>query len=226
MPWLKNYFDRGIVGISVHGYDWTFLQLDITQSALIEHADTECVDWMAASLEVDEIKNTYGYLKTKLIQARYKFLLYYGVDPLSFTVPTDYYDELGYNAVHDAGFKVFSAHQNVDQHPSVEFPVNYFGVRDINGMYRISTASDVCSWVNCGWGNVFDISKVADITDYCKYHETWDETLYSESSQYDIAAELCTALDSRRVAAITIHSDCLRIKKVNQIFPGWRNWTK
>jgi hypothetical protein len=84
--------------------------------------------------------------------------------------------------------------------------VDYLGHKDPNGMYRIPTAYDVCTWTdNCTWGDIYDISQQAGITDYCKYHNAFDEaTVYN-----DFAITLCSILDTLGVAAVSIHPDGL-----------------
>ncbi|MDD5495094.1 MAG: polysaccharide deacetylase family protein, partial [Dehalococcoidia bacterium] len=157
IPWLKKYIDDGDVGVSVHGWDWTYYQLDTTQSHM-----------------------TYDDIKFKMLKARDQYLQYFGVAPVAFTVPTDYYDETGYRAIDDAGFKIFATHSANETNPS-NIPVDFSGRKDPNGMYRIPTGSDVCEWdeVNQTWGDVIDISKPAGIQDYCRYHNAWTEVIYN-----------------------------------------------
>jgi hypothetical protein len=206
IPWLKQYFDKGAVGISVHGYDWTYYQLDTTGEfrSLRKMEDNPCINLATARLEAPSDNQTYLGIKSKLLKARAEYLKYFGCIPESFTVPTDFFDETGYRAVQNAGFKVFSTQINTEPHPSSAYPVNYFGNKDINGMYRLPTASDVCIWDNCTWQSVFDISKQASIQNYCKYHGAWDELL----KYNDLAVMLCTGLDELGVAAIGIHPSC------------------
>jgi hypothetical protein len=204
MPWLKQYFDQGAVGISVHGFDWTFLQFDITRTSLKEHENNPCINWLAAGSEAAKADLTYRKVRAKLLMARAQFLKYFGVTPVALTVPTDFFDEDGYRAIQGAGFKIFSVQITVEPYPSSIVTVDYFGHQNINGMYRIPTASDVCIWTdNCSWGDVFDVSQQAGITDYCKYHGAYDEmTVYN-----DLAVQLCSTLDKVGVAAIGVHPD-------------------
>jgi hypothetical protein len=81
--------------------------------------------------------------------------------------------------------------------------VDFNGVKNQNGMYRIPTATDVCNWDNCTWGDVFDISDIMAIADYCKYHAAWDIV----SSYNDFGAMLCGTLKNLGVAAVGIHPD-------------------
>lgn len=204
IPWLKQYVDDNVVGISVHGYDWTYYQLDIKQNYLKHLDENPCINVYAAKAEAEKAKVTYEELKYKLIQARCKFLKYFGVNPVSFTVPTDYYDELGYKAIQDAGYKVFSVHKSVEPCPSLK-PVDYNCQVDLeNGMYRIPTASDMCIWYNCQWTNVIDLDKPMKQKDYCIYVEA-----YGESMEYnDYGISICTTMNTLGVAAIGLHPDC------------------
>ncbi|MDD5312072.1 MAG: DUF2334 domain-containing protein [Dehalococcoidia bacterium] len=181
IPWLKDYFDEGAVGISIHGYDWTYYQLDTTKSGL-----------------------TYDFIKLKLVRARDQYLQYYGVSPVALTVPTDFYDETGYRAVDEAGFKIFATQIATDLHPS-NVPVDYFGHKDPKGMYRIPTSTDVCEWdpVIKNWGDLYDISKIASTKDFCKYYQALSVAVPSDIFGYS----LCSLLSELGVAAISIHPD-------------------
>ncbi len=210
MPWLKQYYDQDVVGISVHGFDWTFLQLDIKRTSLTQHENNPCINWLAAGSEAEKANLTYSKVRSKLTTARAQYLKYFGVAPIALTVPTDFFDEDGYRAVQEAGFKVFAAHIMAEPYPSSTVMVDYFGHKDPNGMYRIPTASDVCAWTdNCSWGDIFDISQQAGIVDYCKYHGAYDEaTVYN-----DMAVQLCTTLGRLGVAALGIHPEAFIDKK-------------
>jgi len=204
IPWLKKYVDENAVGISVHGYDWTFYQLDITKKYLEHIEDNPCINVNAAKAEAEKAKVSYEELKFKLIQARCKFLKYFGINPVSFTVPTDYYDELGYKAIQDAGYKVFSVYRSVELCPSIE-PVDYNCRTDLaKGMYRIPTGSDVCIWYNCKWTDVINLDKPMKQKDYCIYIDA-----YGESQEYnDFGITVCGIMSSLGVAAIGLHPDC------------------
>jgi hypothetical protein len=180
MPWLKEYVNKGVAGISVHGYDWDFYQLD-TATAKTDYAD----------------------IKFKLRKARDSYAQYFGVNPVSLTVPTDSWDRAGYLAVQDAGYKIFSTHISEEPHPSIDL-VDVDGRKDPSGMYRIPTASDVCEWDETAltWGKVIDVSKIAGITDYCKYYQAYEDLVDNE-----IGTETCSLLNYLGVAAITIHPD-------------------
>lgn len=208
IPWLKQYADQNAVGISVHGYDWTYYQLDTTRElrSLLMMQNNPCINWATARLNVPSENLSYWSIKSKLLKARALYLKYYGFAPVALTVPTDFFDEGGYKAVQDAGFKVFATQIQADPHPSTTYPVDYNGVRAPNGMYRIPTASDVCMWGdNCTWGNVFDLSKQASINDYCKYHNAWEDVV----DYNDFSAMLCPELEQLGVASIGIHPDCI-----------------
>jgi hypothetical protein len=180
IPWLKKYVDDGTVGISVHGYDWTFYQLDTTKSNL-----------------------TYEYIKDKLSRARGQYLQYFGVLPVACTVPTDYFDATGYKAINAAGYKVFATQIKIETYPSTR-PVDYFGRSDPNGMYRIPTAMDVCQWDddNKTWGDVFDASGLPDIKDLCKNESA---TTFKVIPYALFCNSLSYELDRLGVAAIGIH---------------------
>lgn len=204
MPWLKPYLEQGVIGISVHGYDWTYYQLDTShdlESLQVIQGDVCSLYGTAEETPPPEETLTYAYIKLKLRQARDSYLQYFGIEPIALTVPTDYFDETGYRAISDAGFKVFATHITEEPHPSV-IPVDFFGRMDPNGMYRIPTASDVCTWENCTWGDIYDISDIMSITGYCKYHAAWDNVAYN-----DFGSMVCGVLGTLDVAAVSIHPD-------------------
>jgi peptidoglycan/xylan/chitin deacetylase (PgdA/CDA1 family) len=188
MPWLQKYIDQGIIGISVHGYDWTYYQLDTTRSGL-----------------------TYDFIKYKLVKARDQYLQYFGFAPVALTVPTDYFDETGYRAAQEAGFKIFATQIILEPHPATHVTVDYYGQPDPNGMYRVPTASDVCNWDSATgtWGDIIDISKLETINDYCTYHDFWDEAaIYN-----DFGSMLCGTMAELGVAAVGIHPQALTDKE-------------
>ena len=204
IPWLKKYVDENAVGISVHGYDWTFYQLDISKKYLERIEDNTCINVNVAKAEAEKAKLSYDDLKFKLVQARCKFLKFFGIMPVSFTVPTDFYDELGYKAIQDAGYKVFSVHKSVEPCPSTE-PVDYNCRIDLTkGMYRIPTASDLCNWYECKWTDVINIDKPMAQKDYCIYIDAWGESI--EYNDYGIT--ICSTMSALGVVAIGLHPDC------------------
>jgi hypothetical protein len=180
IPWLKQYVDDGTVGISVHGYDWTFYQLDTGRSNL-----------------------TFEYIRDKLSRARDQYFQYFGVLPVAVTVPTDFYDSAGYKAINAAGYKVFATQIIIEPHPSTK-PVDYFGRSDPNGMYRIPTAMDVCQWddANKTWGDIFDVSSLTNITDFCKSEYV---RIDRGTPYYEFSKNICNELNGLGVAAIGIH---------------------
>jgi hypothetical protein len=205
IPWVIEYFNEGVVGISVHGFDWTYFQIDTTRTYLNDQENNLCIDWTKVKEETTEPAPIYRDIKYNLRKARDQYLKYFGVSPVAFTVPTDYYDETGYRAVQDAGFKVFSTQSFVEPRPSSAYRVDFFGKVVPDGMYRIPTASDVCIWEKCGWGNIFDISKQSSVKDYCKYEGDW----YDRGMPYnDFSDVLCGILGELGVAAIGLHPDC------------------
>jgi hypothetical protein len=179
IPWLKQYVNDGVVGISVHGYDWTYYQLDTTKSGL-----------------------AFEMIKYKLVKARDQYLQYYGVLPVAVTVPTDFYDESGYRAVQEAGFKIFATQSVIEPHPSNQ-PVDYSGHRFPGGMYRIPTASDISDWdpVSQQFGNVIDVSDLVASKDTCQYYMTAS----AKTASADFAYGLCKIIGNIGVAAISIH---------------------
>jgi hypothetical protein len=204
IPWLKKYVDENAVSISVHGYDWTFYQLDISKNYLLQIENTPCIDVNTARAEAEKAKVSYEELKFKLVQARCKYLKYFGINPVSFTVPTDFYDELGYKAIQDAGYKVFSVHRSLETCPSID-PVDYNCRTDLaKGMYRIPTASDVCVWYNCKWTDVINLDKPMKQKDYCIYIDA-----FGESQEYnDDGITICSTMTALGVAAVSLHPDC------------------
>ena len=221
IPWLRKYLNDGNVGISVHGYDWTYYQLDTSKSNL-----------------------TYQYIQHKLMKAGDDYLKYFGVSPVAVTVPTDYYDETGYRAIVEAGFQVFSTQILIEPHPSNE-PVDYYGKRDQEGIYRIPNASDVTQWNanTMQWGDVIDITELASMKDVCKNYK-----IYSQSASFSpFGYSLCFVLSNIDVAAISLHPSAFvdkngkpdheKIKKIDPIvkwvktfatittFEQWYNYT-
>jgi len=180
IPWLQKYVEDGNVGISVHGYDWTYYQLDTGKSNL-----------------------TFEDIKDKLTRARDQYLQYFGVLPVALTVPTDFYDLTGYKAINSAGYKVFATQRIIEPHPSTK-PVDYFGGSDPGGMYRIPTAMDVCQWDadNKMWGDIYDVSSLAGITDPCKIEYAGTN---KSPPHYEFCKNLCNELNGLGVAAIGIH---------------------
>ncbi len=222
MPWLQPYIDRGDVGISVHGFDWTYYQLDTTRSGL-----------------------TFDYIKGKLMKARDEYLHYFGVSPVALTVPTDFFDEDGYNAIDEAGFKIFATQIEIEPHAAANEPVDYQGHPDPDGMYRIPTASDVSIWnaASQTFGDPIDISKIAATPNYCKYYAAFSTiTTYN-----DVAYNICSTLSRLGVAAIGMHPSAFldkdgkpdqgKLQKLDAIvkwvktfatittFEGWYNYT-
>lgn len=177
LPWLKEYFERGNVGISVHGFDWTYYQLDTVKSGL-----------------------TYEQIKYKLQKARENYLNYFGAIPVSITAPTDFYDKNGYAAVEDAGFKVFSTQISVEPHPSI-VPVDYDGKKDPKGMFRLPTATDVCAWENEKFTGPYDVSKLIKVPDYCRYFRALSTTMTGDNFGFMI----CSEMEMLNLAVISLH---------------------
>lgn len=221
IPWLKQYVDDGIAGISVHGFDWDYYQLDTSRSGF-----------------------TYEQIKFRLLKAYDECLQYYGVSPVALTVPTDFYDETGYTAVNDAGFKIFATQIAIDPHPSTE-TVDFNGRWTSSGMYRIPTAIDVSEWdgIKEEWGETIDVSELLDSGQDCKYYLS----LSTRSASADFAYSVCQVLSKIGVSAISIHPrgfvdangkpDTTRLNKLEKVvqwakgfaaittFEQWYNYT-
>ncbi len=183
IAWLKNYVDEGVVGISVHGYDWTYYQLDTKKSNL-----------------------TYEFIKDKLTQAREDYQQYFGVLPVALTVPTDFYDTTGYKAINASGFKIFATQMAIEPHMSAQ-PVNFYGEWDLNGMYRLPTAMDVCDWdaAEQVWGDVADVSKMIPIHEYCK--NELSRTVHPTGAEV-FANNICNEFGELGLAVISMHPAC------------------
>jgi hypothetical protein len=134
IPFLKEYLDAGIIDISVHGITHVFGEFDTGKSHLSPEE-----------------------LKSGLAKARIQIYKYYGLDPVAFTPPNDFFDEGGYKAVQDSGFKIFSTQTAVESHPSVQ-PVDFYGVVNNAGMSRLCTVSDVAAWdaATQKWGEIME----------------------------------------------------------------------
>ena len=161
IPLMKAYFDTGIIDLSVHGNRHTNLEFDTTRSGM-----------------------SYEKLKSELEQARQQFKQFYGVAPISFTVAYDYFDETGYKAVQDAGFKIFSTQQALELYPSIK-PVDYFGKPSVNGMLRLSTVSDVARWDN-------------------ERHQWVD--IFQADLKNELFSAIKSGLEKNQVVAVSIHA--------------------
>ncbi len=207
IAWLKNYVDDGTAGVSVHGYDWTYYQLDTKKSNL-----------------------TYEFIKDKLTQAREDYQQYFGVSPVALTVPTDFYDATGYKAINASGFKIFSTQMTIEPHLSIQ-PVNYYGEWDRQGMYRLPTAMDVCDWdaVKQVWGDVHDVSSLPPIHEYCK--NEFSRTTHPTGDQVFVN-NICNEFGELGIAVVSLHPagfvdkdgkpDQGKLQQLNTII----NWTK
>jgi len=144
MPFLRRYLDAGIIDLSIHANQHIDKEFDTSQSG-----------------------TSYEELKADLIKARDQIQQYYNTTPVAFTVPYDYFNEEGYKAVQDAGFKIFSTQKAVEFNPSI-YPVDYSGNRDINGMSRLCTVSDVAQW-NADkkqWEDILPFSELSQAIDW------------------------------------------------------------
>jgi peptidoglycan/xylan/chitin deacetylase (PgdA/CDA1 family) len=135
MPYLKKYLEAGVIGLTVHGF---------------EHVDRE--------FDTAHSGKSYEHLRSSLVMAREQFKEYYGIAPAAFSVPYDFFSEESFKAIRDAGFKIFTTQKAVEKYPSV-IPVNYYGIKDKKGMYRLCTVVDVARWDNekKQWGEILPI---------------------------------------------------------------------
>ena len=182
IPMVRDYMNEGVVDISMHGFDWTYAQIDTSKSGL-----------------------TYHEMLSKMNNSKRQLKNYYNEEPMTFTVP---YDEDGYKAVEGAGFKVFATHSTVEPHPSVVL-VDFNGKPDINGLYRIPTATDVCTWdaVKKQWGDVYDVSAFRDLKYYPPATEYNIQQDYSSLPVYHDFNLIKRELDKLGVTAVSIHPD-------------------
>jgi peptidoglycan/xylan/chitin deacetylase (PgdA/CDA1 family) len=185
IPKVREYMNEGVADIGLHGFDWTYAQADTSKSGF-----------------------TYEQLLNNLKNSRRQIKNYYNEEPVTFTVPYDFYDEVGYNAIADAGFKIFSTHTTVEPHPSA-IPVDFNGKPEQNGLYRIPTASDVCNWdtIKQKWGNVYDVSQFRDLKYYSPTTEYNIQQDYSSLPVYHDFSLIKRELDKLGVAAVSIHPD-------------------
>ncbi len=53
---------------------------------------------------------------------------------------------------------------SIDNFPSADYPVDFDGRRDENGMYRLPSVGDVNDWdsAHCSWGDVLRITGPSD----------------------------------------------------------------
>lgn len=207
IPWLKQLFDQGYVGVSINGYDWTYYQFDTSREheSLLALRDKPCIDWSAVQRDIVVENVTYSSIKSKLLQARAQYLKYFGVMPMVLSLPTDFFDATSYAAIRDAGFKVLVTRILTEPHAATDYTVDFPGKRDPGGMYRIPTAANTCAWGgNCTWAGVIDIGKKAAIQDYCKYHDTY-QNMYGYN---DHTWSVCTGLERLGVVAVSIDTNC------------------
>lgn len=140
IPFLKNYINKGIVDISMHGYAHLYREFDTS------HRDIG-----------------YRALRLKLTTARKELAQYFGKAPLSLSVPYDVFDKDGYRAIRDAGFRIISSQWISEPNPSA-IPVTYEGAPSKHGLYRIPAVDDVIQWdaKKREWGDILPM-------DYLRY---------------------------------------------------------
>lgn len=123
IPLLKPFIQKGLVDLSIHGYEHV---TDEFNTSFSNRTEKELSDGLNASLISMED--------------------YFGEKIISFTVPYDAFDEMGFDAVRDAGLKIFSSQKMSEAYPSVE-PVDFFGEPDpIHGMMRLPAVISVNLW--------------------------------------------------------------------------------
>jgi peptidoglycan/xylan/chitin deacetylase (PgdA/CDA1 family) len=182
---IKKYVNEGVIDLHMHGFDWTYAQMDTKQSGL-----------------------TYQELIKGLKNGKQQMKNYYGFEPVTLSVPYDYYDETGYKAINDAGFKVFSAYVGEEPYPST-IPVDFNGKPDKNGMYRIPRCADVCVWDPeiQDWGKVQNIDEFRDLEYFAPSTMYNMERDYSYLPFYHDFNNMIGQLDMTGVAVISIHPD-------------------
>jgi len=168
IPFLLKYLDAGVIDISMHGYRNTFGEFDTDLSdSTFEELDEglqRCFVDAYGQSKFTPTRTYYEQLNADLLAARAQFKHYFGVTPVSFTVPYDYFNEEGYRAVQDVGFKVFSSQRLYEPHPNTKETVDYFGNYDESGMYRLPMATDTAAWneLECNWGDILTLVDTLD----------------------------------------------------------------
>ena len=185
VPFLWKYLDAGVIDISVHGYRNTFAEFntDISGASLdtLDPAIQRCFENVFGQFIYTPYKTYYEDLRDGLILARQRYAHYFGIWPMTFTVPNDYFNYDGYKAVQDAGFKIFSSQELTETYPSGIMTVDYNGKEDPNGMYRLPAFASIQSWdtLHCTFG---DLLTLADPDDYL-----YDSMIYGIKSNAGIA---------------------------------------
>jgi hypothetical protein len=182
---IKKYVDEGVIDLHMHGFDWNYAQMDTKQSGL-----------------------TYDELVKALKNGKQQMTNYYGFEPVTLSVPYDYYDETGYKAINDAGFKIFSTHVEYEPYPSA-IPVDFNGRPDENGMYRIPRCADVCTWDPQvqDWGKVQNIEEFRDMVYFSPSTTYSMQRDYSYLPYYHDFYNMIGQLDQTGVAVFSIHPD-------------------
>lgn len=122
LHWLRPYVDNGSVDIDVHGITHEVDEFDTSKSG-----------------------NSRESLATGLRDATNRLTGFYGVRPVAFLVPYDVFDEPGYRAVRDAGFRIFSSQWQTDRHRGTA-PIDFDSRVDEQGLYRLPAVDDAVSW--------------------------------------------------------------------------------
>lgn len=184
IPYLRKYLDAGAIDISVHGYTNSFAEFDTVISGAsfdrLDPALRPCFENAFGEFLYKPTKTYYEDLARGLKLARERYKRYFGVAPVAFTVPNDYFNEEGYRAALVAGFKIFSSQQQSEKHPS-DILVDYYGRPDENGMYRLPAFGSISGWdsLHCRFGELFILENPDD--------ELWESITYSLKSSMNLA---------------------------------------
>lgn len=184
VPMLLKYLDAGVIDITVHGYRNTFAEFDTEISGAsfdrLDQAIKPCFENAFGQFIYKPVKSYYEDLSTGLTLTRERYKRYFGVAPVAFSIPNDYFNEEGYRAAQVAGFKIFSSQQMSEKYPS-DIPVDYYGRPDVFGMYRLPAFASVNDWdsLHCRFGNLLLLENPDDVL--------WDSIIYSFKSTIKIA---------------------------------------
>jgi len=212
VPFLLKYLDAGVIDITVHGYRHTFAEFntDISGASFdkLDQALKPCFENAYGQISYTPVRTYYEDLKLGLIVTRERYKRYFGMYPVTFTIPNDFFNIDGYRAVQDAGFKIFSAQELIEEHPSATVPVDFYGRPDANGMYRLPAFGSISDWdsLHCKFGDILTL-------------EDPDDNLY-ESITYSLKSTL-------NIAVIYLHPqafvdnyskpDPVKLKKLDKI---------
>jgi len=184
IPMLLKYLDLGVIDISVHGYTNSFAEFDTEISGAsfdrLDPALKPCFENQFGQFTYKPKKTYYDELLAGLTLARERYRRYFGIAPIAFTVPNDFFNEEGYRAAQLAGFKIFSSQQQSEKHPS-DMLLDYFGRPDENGMYRLPAFASISDWdsAHCRFGDLLTLESPED--------QLWHSIMYSINSSMHLA---------------------------------------